>query len=105
MHSILQQFGYEVIAAATAEAALDRFREAPDRIHLALLDAVLPGMSGADLYDEILRIHPKTKVILTSGHTLDLLNVKGLSRPGIDFISKPVSPRDLLQKIREVLAP
>ena len=105
MTSILQQFGYEVIAAATAEAALDRFREAPDRIHLALLDAVLPGMSGADLCDEILRIHPKTKVILTSGHTLDLLNVKGLSRPGIDFISKPVSPRDLLQKIREVLAP
>ena len=30
---------------------------------------------------------------------------KGLTRPGIDFISKPVSPRDLLRKIREVLTP
>jgi PAS domain S-box-containing protein len=104
MTSVLEQFGYRVIATATAESALEEFKAGPERIDLALLDAVLPGMSGSELGDAILRIRPETRIIMTSGHTPDLLRAKGLLRPGIGFISKPVSPRDLLQKIREVLS-
>ena len=105
MTSILQQFGYKVIAAATGEAALELFREASGRIDLAMLDAILPGISGAELHDEFIRLRPDARIILTSGYTPELLTAKGLTRTGVPFIAKPVSPRDLLRQIRKVLEP
>jgi len=103
LSTVLEQFGYQVSATATGEAAVDLFRGNPERFDLVMLDAVLPGMSGADANDEIRRISPGARTLLTSGHTPELLNEKGLTRPGVPFIPKPVSPRDLLRKIREVL--
>lgn len=101
--SVLKQFGYEVSTTATGEDAVDLFRENPGRFDLVMLDAILPGISGADANDEIRRIRPGARTLLTSGHTPELLNKKGLTRPGVPFMPKPVSPGDLLRKIREVL--
>jgi CheY-like chemotaxis protein len=101
--TILQQFGYTVLQAATGEGALELFRSGSDRIDLVILDVFLPGMSGSAAHDEIMRIRPGTRALLTSGYTPDLLVAKGLVREGVPLITKPVSPRDLLRKIREVL--
>jgi CheY-like chemotaxis protein len=46
---------------------------------------------------------PDIKVLFTSGYTADIIHEKGILEEGINFIPKPVSPDDLLRKIREVL--
>jgi PAS domain S-box-containing protein len=101
--SVLRQFGYVLLEAASGDEAIRTFREHADRISLVMLDVILPVRSGKDVCDAILHHRPDMKVLFTSGYTTDLLEKRGLLRPGIPFLPKPVSPRKLLQKIREVL--
>ena len=101
--SILEQFGYHVIVAADGEEAIRLFRKHSGIIHLVMLDVIMPGKDGKAVYDEIKRLRQNTCVLFTSGYTADIVHSKGLLDSGVPFISKPVSPRDLLRKIREVL--
>ena len=103
MASVLEQFGYRVLEAADGAEALRIFREQGDRIHLVMLDVFMPVLNGKAVYDEIIRLRPGIRVVFTSGYTEDIIRQKHLLSKNVPFISKPVSPRDLLCKIREVL--
>jgi PAS domain S-box-containing protein len=101
--TILKQQGYEVILANNGEEAIEKFVENKDRIHLVLLDMIMPRKSGKEVYDEIKRIKPEMKVIFVSGYTADRLNKESLAGEGVDFIFKPASPKELLRKVRDML--
>jgi len=101
--SILEQFGYRVLPASDGIEALRLFREHPGPIDLVMLDVVMPRKDGKAVYEEIMRERPDTRILFTSGYTADIVHSKGMLDSGVPFISKPVSPRDLLRKIREVL--
>ena len=101
--SVLEQFGYRVLRAMDGVEALQLFQEQGDRIGLVMLDLFMPRKDGKAVYEEIRRLRPHTRVIFTSGHTADFIHHRVLLDQGVPFISKPVSPRDLLSKIREVL--
>jgi len=60
-------------------------------------------MNGKEAYDEIRKIRPDIKVIFGSGYTSDIIDKKGILEEGLNFITKPISPRELLRKVREVL--
>ena len=100
---ILEEFGYTVIEAVDGEDAIEKFTENKDGIELILLDVIMPKKNGKDVYDEIKKIRPGIRALFTSGYTADIINKKGLLEEGINFISKPVSPTELLKKVREVL--
>jgi CheY-like chemotaxis protein len=85
------------------EDAVNRFREHKDDIQLIILDVIMPGKSGKEARDEIMKIQPDIKVLFTSGYTADIISSKGIQEEGIHFISKPVKPYDFLVKIREIL--
>jgi len=101
--SVLEQFGYHVVAAADGDEAMRLFRGHPGPIDLVMLDVVMPKKDGKAVYEEIMRLRPDTRVLFTSGYTSDIVLNKGLLDNGVPFISKPISPTDLLKKIREVL--
>jgi PAS domain S-box-containing protein len=101
--SILEQFGYRVVAVANGEEAIRRFGEHNGSVHLVMLDINMPLKDGRAAYDEIRRIRPDIRVLFTSGYTEDFIRGNGLIDEGVPVISKPVSPRDLLRKVREVL--
>ena len=101
--SVLERFGYHVLQAADGAEALRIFREQGNQIHLVMLDVFMPVLNGKAVYDEIIRLRPGIRVIFTSGYTADIIRQKHLLSEEVPFISKPVSPRDLLSKIREVL--
>lgn len=48
-------------------------------------------------------IKPDIKMLFTSGYTANLIYKKGILDEGMNFISKPASPSELLRKVREVL--
>jgi polar amino acid transport system substrate-binding protein len=60
-------------------------------------------MNGKEAYDEIRKMRPAIRVIFTSGYNSALVQKKGVREENLDIVMKPISPRDLLNKVREVL--
>jgi CheY-like chemotaxis protein len=97
--TVLEEFGYTVIAASNGGDAVDRFEENSEEVRLIILDMIMPGKTGKEAYDEIIKIKPDIRVLFTSGYT----KYKGFFEDGLDIIMKPNTPAELLRKIREVL--
>ncbi len=100
---ILEHRGYNVIMADDGDDALVKFNENQARVQLLLLDVIMPKKNGKDVYDEISRIKPGIKALFLSGYTSDIIHKKGIIEDGLSFIMKPVSIKDLLDKVRAVL--
>jgi two-component system cell cycle sensor histidine kinase/response regulator CckA len=100
--NILVEFGYTIIEAKDGEDAINKFNQHKD-IDLLILDSVMPKKNGKAVYDEISTTNPHIRTIFTSGYTRDVILDKGIEDKKFDFISKPLSPKELLEKVREVL--
>ena len=103
IRQVLEDFGYTVLAAADGDEAVGLFREHHDTINLLLLDVIMPKKNGREAYAEMQKIRPAIKALFTSGYTADIIHKQGLLEKGLEFILKPVSPTELLKKVRDVL--
>ncbi|MBI5846740.1 MAG: PAS domain S-box protein [Nitrospirae bacterium] len=101
--TVLTQFGYTVIEAVDGEDAVLKFVENRDSIRLLILDVIMPRKNGKEVYDDIGILSPGMKVLFMSGYASDIIGPKGLPVEGLNFINKPISPRDLLEKVRWLL--
>ncbi len=101
--SVLTEFGYTVIEAVDGEDAIWKFREHADSIQLLLFDMVMPILSGKEASDEIRKMKPGIKTIFASGYAPDIVMQKLADEDDIQLISKPMSPTELLRKVRSVL--
>ena len=96
---ILVDEGYKVDSAATGGVAIEKFSGC--KYDLALLDYVLPDMSGRDVMKKIRAIDPHVKIILLSGYA----NTEEPNEDGFDrTLLKPVSPDDIVKTIKEILS-
>jgi len=100
--NILLNYGYTVIKAVDGNDAVKIF-SGHREIDIIILDSVMPGMNGREVYEEIIKMKPDIKALFISGHTRDTVLNKGIRDKEFHFISKPVSPRKLLQTLREIL--
>jgi PAS domain S-box-containing protein len=100
---VLEQSGYAVIEAVDGEDAVSAFTKNRDKIKLLILDVIMPKKNGKEAYEEIRKARPDVKVIFSSGYTADILHRKGLDEGDVGFISKPVSPTELLRSVRQAL--
>jgi PAS domain S-box-containing protein len=97
----LEARGYRVLEASDGGEALEI---APNQeVDLLLTDMVLPGMGGSAIAARIREIHPRAKVLYTSGYTDDAIVRRGLMERGAAFLEKPFTPSVLARKVREVL--
>jgi PAS domain S-box-containing protein len=100
---ILRGTGYRVLEAGNGEGALEVFGRADGRVDLVLSDVVMPRMSGPELVRRLLLQRPDLRVLFMSGYTQDEVLDSDPDAPGAGFIQKPMSPRSLTRKLREVL--
>ncbi len=100
---VLRKFGYEVVAAADAEAAVALARSGAEPCALLLTDVVMPGMNGAQLHRELSVSWPELPVLYMSGYTANVIAHHGILAEGVHFLSKPFTPRSLGARVREVL--
>ena len=99
--SRLESLGYRVRIAVDGGSALDSVRANAD-IRLALVDVVMPGgMDGHAVADEIEKIAPQVKLILTSGYS-PRMAASG-ARPNTPFLAKPTTRAQMAQLVRSVL--
>src|SRR5947199_159205 len=99
----LERYGYRVLEAASAEAALDVAQRYSGPIHVLLTDVIMPGMSGRDLAARLATLRPETRVIYMSGYTDDAITRHGVLEPGFVFVQKPFTPDALARTVRDVL--
>lgn len=90
------------MAVNGGEEALAFYSRLKDVIALAIIDVVMPGMTGRQLYDELMLINPRLRVLFTSGYTADILDRQNLP-PGCAFSPKPHTSQELLQLVHEMI--
>jgi signal transduction histidine kinase len=98
---ILEDLGYRVVEAHDGRTALDLFDRTPD-IHLVFTDLVMPGMSGRDLAEELMKREMGAKVLLTSAYT-DRLTAETTPSAVTGFLHKPYGESDLAQAVRRAM--
>jgi PAS domain S-box-containing protein len=100
---VLAGFGYKVFEAKDGADAVKVFNEHKDEIKLLILDVIMPKKNGKEVHDEIKKLRTEVKTIFISGYTADMIHKKGILEEGLNFISKPILPDELLRRVRDVL--
>jgi two-component system cell cycle sensor histidine kinase/response regulator CckA len=100
---VLRKTGLSVIEASDGSAALDLIREHKDHIDVLLLDVTLPGASSRDVFEEVKRLRPDVRVVVTSAYSEETA-VASLGGSGARFIRKPYRLDQLTELIWEVLS-
>ena len=103
--TVLQRFGYQVIEAESAEAALTLLGNLTRPLHLLLTDVVLPGVDGRELAVRVTRERPHVRVLYMSGYTGRLRTAHGFIEPGVQLLEKPFTAQALLARTRQILGP
>lgn len=99
----LEAAGYRVLACKDGIQARTVFLEKADTIALLLTDVIMPKMNGKLLSDEAKARRPEVKVLFLSGYTADILEEKMHLDSRFDIMYKPISPAQLVRKVRQVL--
>ncbi|SPF56918.1 Histidine kinase [Candidatus Sulfopaludibacter sp. SbA4] len=100
---VLTGRGYTVLEATRGREALRLAKTHEGSIDLAVVDVVMPEMSGPDLIRQLARLRPRMRVLYISGYTEEAMVHHGIPESGIAFLQKPFLPDALSQKVREVL--
>jgi len=102
LSQLLGAEGYQVATAATAEDALERFRE--ETFHLVLTDLQLPGKNGIALIKALGDAAPATRTVLITGHGSIRSAVLALKRGATEYMTKPIKPKRLLALCAQLTA-
>jgi DNA-binding response OmpR family regulator len=98
----LEMSGYDVMTATDGHEALERVKEAGNKLDLILLDAMMPGKSGIDALKEMRADGVKTPVLIISAH-LDAQQPDRMAEIGADgCVPKPFEWEHLLERIEEL---
>ncbi|MBN1545639.1 MAG: PAS domain S-box protein [Syntrophaceae bacterium] len=100
---LLQTLGYKVLRAASGQEAIEIYRTHQGKIQLVILDMVMPVWGGGQTYDELKKINPRVKAILSSGYSLNGEAKTILGRGVKAFIQKPFMIDSVSRTIRDVL--
>ncbi len=100
---ILEKAGYTVLLAADGQQALTQFEARRQEIAAVLLDAVMPKLTGHEVYRRIKDECPGTRIIFCSGYDPETAQSKFVGDEHLRMVEKPYDPGTLLRTLREVL--
>ena len=99
----LERAGYTVLTASGGEMALDIYRQKTLKIHLVLLDLIMPGMGGISCLYELLQTDPGLKVVIISGYSPDEETMEVIEACTNGYLRKPYTGDQLLSNVRNAL--
>ncbi|UCF95344.1 MAG: response regulator, partial [Desulfobacterales bacterium] len=100
---MLEELGYQVLLATSGKEAIEVYQNNHAEIDLIIMDMIIPGISGGEIFDKLKAINPKVKVLLSSGYSINGQASKILDRGCDGFIQKPFDVQQLADKIREIM--
>jgi PAS domain S-box-containing protein len=100
----LQRLGYQVLAAANGQEALQQWNEQRGNVALLLTDMMMPGgMSGLDLAQRLKGMNPALKVIISTGYSLEIAQRSLLQERSFACLAKPYEGPTLAAAVRHCL--
>lgn len=100
---VLENRGYFVRSFTDVNEVLCEFKNNPDFYDLAILDLVMPKISGLQLTEELRHIRPELKVIIITGNTNSFLLEKAKELQ-IKIIQKPFSIEEMHTMIQKYIS-
>ncbi len=100
---MVKALGYEAMTAKGAFAAIDAYSKNHENISMIILDLIMPGMGGGEVFDKFRQINPDAKILLASGYSINGEASSIMNRGCKGFIQKPFNIQELSKKINEVL--
>jgi len=102
--AMLKKLGYTVHAAGSGGKALQIYQDQGDAIDLVILDMVMPGMGGGEVFDRLKAMDSGVKVVLSSGYSMDGKASEIMERGCAGFIQKPFNLAQLSEKVTTALS-
>ncbi|MEM1349718.1 MAG: ATP-binding protein, partial [Myxococcota bacterium] len=100
---VLTRAGYTVLAACDGLQALELFESRADDIDIAVLDVVMPRMSGPTARQRISERRPDLPVLYSTGYSAGELPPDELADANVSVLTKPYRPRLLTSRVRDML--
>ena len=100
--TILQDQGYNILAAGDGIEALQKLQLCKGPCHLVIADVIMPRMKGTAFIEAVQAMRPDARVLYMSGYAGDTLQANGVTANS-PFLQKPFFPATLIEKVRELL--
>ena len=97
LSTYLTHHGYHVLATADGDQAWEIAMD--NGVDLALLDVVMPGLSGVELLERLKTLDPAPEVILLTAYATVAQAVEAIKLGAFDYLQKPFSPRQVLDVV------
>jgi FixJ family two-component response regulator len=101
LQDLLRSVGLRVELLGSVQEFLDSAR--PDLPGCLVLDVRLPGRSGLDFHDDLVKAKVHLPVIFISGHADVPMSVRAMKAGAVEFLTKPVRHQDLLDAIQRAI--
>ena len=99
----LEMLGYRCIEAKNAREAIELFGIHGPEIDLVVIDLVMPDMNGEAVFDELRRLDPNVRCMVSSGYSQSVTLKKSTCKRLAGFLQKPYTLQTLGLKIRSAL--
>lgn len=100
---MLKAIGFNVVTAGSGIEACKLYQDEPDRFLAVILDMIMPDMDGGVVFEQLKKINPEVKVLLSSGYSLND-KASGIMAQGCaGFLQKPFDLNRLSSKLHEIL--
>lgn len=102
--TLFEMYGHRVMTFESAASAIAFYRTNYASIDLVLLDMIMPGMDGQELFSHLKAINPDINAILSTGYSLES-KIEGILEDGIiDCIQKPFTYSQLEERLQNLAA-
>ena len=103
IRTYLEKMSYTVLVAEDGENAISQYTQQKDAVNLVILDVMLPGIDGREVYDALKKINPEVKVFFISMASDEDLARKNIFRDKVTLFSKPLDMKKFSIEIDKIL--
>ena len=100
---ILEHAAIPVLTAVSGEEGIALYRQWIGAVDLVLLDMSMPGLDGAETFDQLYQMDSNVRVLLSSGYTDQEINDSFPQDSLLGFLQKPYDLEQLISTIRQHL--
>ena len=99
---ILESLGHQVVTTGSGLEAVAKLKENRTEIDLVILDMIMPGMGGGEVFDHLKEIDAGVRVLLSSGYSINGQAQDIIDKGCVGFIQKPFTISQLRDRLRKI---